>query len=102
VSGLSFHIAAQHAYFALGNGGITFIIMSVESGVGVACGCLPGCKPFMNRMFPRIFASSSSQTSYTRQRIAQNPEKRVDTGSSSLQSYVESKLPDICMMNELR
>jgi hypothetical protein len=40
--------------------------MSVESGVGVACGCLPGCKPLMNRMFPRIFASSSQSSSYPR------------------------------------
>jgi hypothetical protein len=40
--------------------------MSVESGVGVACGCLPGCKPLMNRMFPRIFASTSQSNSYPR------------------------------------
>jgi hypothetical protein len=40
--------------------------MSVESGVGVACGCLPGCKPLMNRMFPRIFGNTSQPTSYPR------------------------------------
>jgi hypothetical protein len=48
-----------------GYGGTTFIIMSIESAVGVSCGCLPGCKPLMNKMFPRIFASST-QASYPR------------------------------------
>jgi hypothetical protein len=40
--------------------------MSVESGIGVACGCLPGCKPLMSRMFPRIFGNTSRSTSYPR------------------------------------
>ncbi|KAE8864144.1 hypothetical protein PTNB29_04108 [Pyrenophora teres f. teres] len=40
-------------------GASTFIIMSVESGVGVACGCLPGCKPLMNKLMPRVFGNTS-------------------------------------------
>ncbi|KAL6709653.1 hypothetical protein ACN47E_001081 [Coniothyrium glycines] len=47
------------------HGGGTFIVMSVESGIGVACGCLPGCKPLLNKLFPRVFASST-QNSYGR------------------------------------
>lgn len=52
--------------------------MSVESGVGVACGCLPGCKPLMNRMFPRIFANTS-QNSYPRPN-AQDRVKQLEAG----------------------
>ncbi|CAN9082466.1 unnamed protein product [Alternaria sp. RS040] len=47
-------------------GATTFIIMSVESGVGVVCGCLPGCKPLMNKMFPRVFGNTSQSSSRRR------------------------------------
>jgi hypothetical protein len=57
--------------------------MSVESGVGVACGCLPGCKPLMNRMFPRIFASSSQSSSYPRQAGQGRLAKKFGMSSSS-------------------
>ncbi|KAI8933452.1 hypothetical protein NX059_010066 [Plenodomus lindquistii] len=53
------------SYDAFWHGATTFIVMSVESNFGVICGCLPGCKPLMNRLFPRIFASSST-SSYPR------------------------------------
>ncbi|KAH8691763.1 hypothetical protein GQ44DRAFT_719929 [Phaeosphaeriaceae sp. PMI808] len=54
------------SYDAFWHGANVFIIMSVESGVGVACGCLPGCKPLMNKMFPRIFATTHQSSSYRR------------------------------------
>ncbi|CAG5150169.1 uncharacterized protein ALTATR162_LOCUS2568 [Alternaria atra] len=47
-------------------GATTFIIMSVESGVGVACGCLPGCKPLLNKLFPRAFGNTSLSSSRRR------------------------------------
>ncbi|KAI4921902.1 hypothetical protein J4E90_000330 [Alternaria incomplexa] len=40
--------------------------MSVESGVGVICGCLPGCKPLMNKLFPRVFGNTSQASSRRR------------------------------------
>lgn len=74
-----------------GHGASTFIIMSVESGVGVACGCLPGCKPLMNRMFPRIFASTSQSSSYPRPSAAAQARfaaKNLEaSGSSGAESY---------------
>lgn len=33
--------------------------MAAESGMGIACGCLPGCKPLMSRLFPRVFGTSA-------------------------------------------
>ncbi|KAF2852107.1 hypothetical protein T440DRAFT_393792 [Plenodomus tracheiphilus IPT5] len=65
-------------------GATSFIVMSVESGVGVACGCLPGCKPLMNHLFPRIFANST-QNSYPRP-SAQDRVRQLQTGSSSQKS----------------
>ncbi|KAI4664705.1 uncharacterized protein J4E79_003003 [Alternaria viburni] len=47
-------------------GATTFVIMSVESGVGVICGCLPGCKPLMNKLFPRVFGNTSQASSRRR------------------------------------
>lgn len=41
--------------------------MCVETGVGIACGCLPGCKPLMNRLFPRYFGTTNNSSgSYPR------------------------------------
>jgi len=59
--------------------------MSVESGVGVACGCLPGCKPLMNRMFPRVFASTSQSNSYPRPSAAARARaaKKLEASGSS-------------------
>lgn len=64
---------------------MAFIVMSVESGVGVVCGCLPGCKPLMNRVFPRIFASESENSS-GRPSTARGVNK-LRTGDSSQPSY---------------
>ncbi|KAJ6194169.1 hypothetical protein J3E72DRAFT_397492 [Bipolaris maydis] len=66
-------------------GGSTFIIMSIESAVGVACGCLPGCKPLMNKMFPRIFASSS-HSSYPRRSAHLRAHKDIQESSSGARS----------------
>ncbi|KAF2628780.1 hypothetical protein BU25DRAFT_466602, partial [Macroventuria anomochaeta] len=51
-----------HSYDVFWHGAETFIIMSVESSIGIACGCLPGCKPLMNRLFPRYFGSTNNST----------------------------------------
>jgi hypothetical protein len=77
-----------------GHGASTFIIMSVESGVGVACGCLPGCKPLMNRLFPRIFASTSQSSSRpsAHARAAKNLSSSNNTGGG--ESYVLQSLRD--------
>lgn len=60
--------------------------MSVESGVGVACGCLPGCKPLMNRMFPRVF-NSSTQNSWPHP-SAHDRIRELQVASSSQKSDV--------------
>ncbi|KAF1942315.1 hypothetical protein EJ02DRAFT_345760 [Clathrospora elynae] len=70
------------SYDVFWEGGQTFIIMSVEGGVGVACGCLPGCKPLMNRMFPRIFANPSQSSAYRRP-SARDRFKKIGVASSS-------------------
>jgi hypothetical protein len=63
--------------------------MSVESGVGVACGCLPGCKPLMNRMFPRIFASTSQSNSYPRAPGQARAGKKLDETNSTGQGSIQ-------------
>jgi hypothetical protein len=65
--------------------------MSVESGVGVACGCLPGCKPLMNRMFPRIFASTTQSLSRPSRRPG--AAKNIDSTDAS-ESYAMQSLRD--------
>jgi hypothetical protein len=57
--------------------------MSVESGVGVACGCLPGCKPLMNKMFPRVFGNTSQSSSRRRPSTNVLGGKSGPTSSSS-------------------
>jgi hypothetical protein len=65
--------------------------MSVESGVGVACGCLPGCKPLMNRMFPRIFTSTTQSSSRPSRRPG--AAKNIDSTGAS-ESYAMQSLRD--------
>lgn len=52
--------------------------MCVESGVGIACGCLPGCKPLMNRLFPRYFATTNNSSDQYPRRWQQNHGKQLD------------------------
>jgi hypothetical protein len=67
--------------------------MSVESGVGVACGCLPGCKPLMNRLFPRIFGSASQSSSRPSAR-ALAAGKNISSSNATGESYVMQSLRD--------
>ena len=54
--------------------------MTVEAGVGVVCGCLPGCKPLMSRMFPRVFGTVSNSNA---QAYQQTPGKMLSDSSQS-------------------
>jgi hypothetical protein len=51
--------------------------MSVEASVGIACGCLPGCKPLLSRMFPRFFGSTSGDFN------SRTPEPATNSNSNS-------------------
>jgi hypothetical protein len=74
---------ASRLTFYTGYGATTFIIMSVESGVGVVCGCLPGCKPLMNKLFPRVFGNTSQSSSRRRPSTNMLAGKFAGTTSSS-------------------
>ncbi|ORY17072.1 hypothetical protein BCR34DRAFT_451881, partial [Clohesyomyces aquaticus] len=39
-----------------------YVVMSIEAGVGIACGCLPGCKPLMSQLFPCIFGTTTANS----------------------------------------
>lgn len=58
--------------------------MCVESGIGIACGCLPGCKPLMNRLFPTYFAATSNSSDQYPRRWQHNHAKQVDDEESTL------------------
>ncbi|KAL5336498.1 hypothetical protein BJX70DRAFT_389932 [Aspergillus crustosus] len=40
------------------NGAIIFIIVAVECNLGVVCGCLPGVRPLMSKIFPGLTSST--------------------------------------------
>jgi hypothetical protein len=67
-----------------GDGATTFVIMTVEAGVGVVCGCLPGCKPLMSRMFPRVFGTVSNSNA---QAYDQTPGKMLSGSSQGSLSF---------------
>ncbi|KAJ8118592.1 hypothetical protein OPT61_g464 [Boeremia exigua] len=67
-----------HSYDVFWHGAENFIIMCVESGVGIVCGCLPGCKPMMNRLFPRYFASTNNSSDQYPRRWQHNRSKQID------------------------
>lgn len=73
--------------------------MCVETGVGIACGCLPGCKPLMNRLFPRYFGTTNhSSNSYPR-RWQQNHAKQI-SDEESLPPAASTKSESIRLINQ--
>jgi hypothetical protein len=43
-------------------GAIVFILACIEMNLGIICGSLPGCKPLLSRLFPRMFGSGNYST----------------------------------------
>ncbi|KIW08005.1 uncharacterized protein PV09_00951 [Verruconis gallopava] len=39
-------------------GGIVFMCLAFETYLGIICGCLPGVRPIVSKLFPRIFKST--------------------------------------------
>ncbi|KAF2430786.1 hypothetical protein EJ08DRAFT_696998 [Tothia fuscella] len=65
-------------------GATVFILAGIETNVGIICGSLPGCKPLLASLFPRVFGSNYSTMSQNRyvlpgQRMSLRfpPEERV-------------------------
>ncbi|KAL4941709.1 hypothetical protein BDV06DRAFT_222847 [Aspergillus oleicola] len=40
------------------NGAIIFLIVAVECNLGIVCGCLPGIRPLMSKIFPGLTSST--------------------------------------------
>jgi hypothetical protein len=47
------------------------VLACIETNVGIICGCLPGIKPLLSRLFPKTFGSSVDphSQSYSHQRL---------------------------------
>jgi hypothetical protein len=59
---------------SVGHGTVLFVIICIETSIGIICGCLPGCKPLFAQLFPSIFAKSSTSNSQSKK----PPSKNVD------------------------
>ncbi|KAH3938600.1 hypothetical protein HBI56_177080 [Parastagonospora nodorum] len=68
----------------LWHGTVLFVIVSIETSIGIICGCLPGCKPLFTRLFPSIFSHSANSNSYSRSRnkTPQHPPNKSVDGQS--------------------
>jgi hypothetical protein len=47
-----------------GHGTVLFVIISIETSIGIVCGSLPGCKPLFTKLFPFIFVPTNNTNSY--------------------------------------
>jgi hypothetical protein len=79
---------------------VTFIIMSVESCIGIACGCLPGCKPLMNRLFPRYFGTTNNSMNRYPRRWQHSHAKQIDDEEST--QPTESVLSESIRLTSLK
>jgi hypothetical protein len=43
---------------------MVFVFAGVETNVGIICGCLPGIKPLLNKMFPKAFAAPTESRTF--------------------------------------
>lgn len=57
--------------------------MCVEGGIGIVCGCLPGCKPLMNKLFPRYFGTSNNSSGSYPRRWQPSYSKQTDDEEST-------------------
>lgn len=68
-----------------GHGSVLFVIISIETSIGIVCGCLPGCKPLFGRIWPSIFAPSGStnkKSSYALSNRNNKPPSKSADGQS--------------------
>jgi hypothetical protein len=61
-----------------GHGTVLFVIISIETSIGIVCGCLPGCKPLFTKLFPSIFARSTNSNSRSGKTPQYPPSKSAD------------------------
>jgi hypothetical protein len=50
--------------YATGHGTVLFVIICIETSIGIVCGCLPGCKPLFTKLFPSIFSATTNSNPY--------------------------------------
>jgi hypothetical protein len=84
----------------VGQGGKTFIIMCVEGAIGIVCGCLPGCKPLLNKLFPSYFGTSNNSSGSYPRRWQPSYSKQTDDEEST--KPIESLRSDSIRMTNLK
>ncbi|KAF2502901.1 hypothetical protein BU16DRAFT_447843 [Lophium mytilinum] len=47
-------------------GSIVYVITTIETNVGIICGCITGIKPILSTLFPRLFGSTQGKYSSDR------------------------------------
>jgi hypothetical protein len=55
-----------------GHGSVLYVIISVETSIGICCGCLPSCKPLLSKLAPRIFTSTTNSNNRSARKKASN------------------------------
>lgn len=96
-------VASEHVSRKLtrpGQGGKTFIIMCVEGAIGIVCGCLPGCKPLLNKLFPSYFGTSNNSSGSYPRRWQPSYSKQTDDEEST--KPTESLRSDSMRMTNLK
>jgi hypothetical protein len=74
-----------YSYDVLWWGATVFAVMSVETCLGIVCGCLPGCKPLMSRMLPQVFGTPSNRSNSGQRYPRRVKEILSSDGSDTLQ-----------------
>lgn len=49
----------------LDNGATVYAIVSIETNIGIVCGCLPGCKSLISRFLPKLFGCTNASTHHS-------------------------------------
>jgi hypothetical protein len=80
-----------------GHGTVLFVIICIETSIGIICGCLPGCKPLFTKLFPSVFANSTNANSHGRSngKKPSYPSSKSADGQSFPFQIVEEKAFDV-------
>lgn len=74
--------------------------MCVEGAIGIVCGCLPGCKPLLNKLFPNYFGTSNNSSGSYPRRWQPSYAKQADDEEST--KPTESFRSDSIRMTNLK
>ncbi|KAL4992428.1 hypothetical protein BDW68DRAFT_173132 [Aspergillus falconensis] len=81
------------------NGAIIFVIVAVECNLGVVCGCLPGVRPLMSKIFPGLTSTTYNSGQGKNSHVQVSSNHKPGGGHRDLHSIYVRKDVELSVVN---